>query len=299
MTRREFFWSGFSFAALTGLQSSAFASRFISGDSSWCLSLLPWENERLKGLDFAKQFKAEYLLLPSSLLASNDFKPANWKTDVKRAGIRGTGFLFGPISYNFEEQSSELERFTQLAEKAKSAGGKFILVGSQPRESYGPGPDKLKKLASSLNAAGLIAKSKGLKLYFRNDVETFLRSSQEIQQVLNQTDKKNVQLAFDFAHFVQSGSDFVPFLQSNGRRIGLVVLKDLQSPFNRHDGKKSYSYRFVEPGLGKLDFGRLFEVLKEIKTEPIFLPEPQLPDPRSPKQLSLDYLERLKPLIGL
>lgn len=299
MNRREFVWVGLKLSSLAAIAPGFITDAAPQGGNSWGFSLLPWDNSPLEGVEFAKKMKPDFFFISASFLKQKDFKSQDWKSATKKAGASGTGFFYGSLPFNFEDQTSEIERFTLVCEEAKAAGGKFVLVQGTARESYGPGPEKIRKLGSSLNAAGIIARSKGLRLFFQHGHETQIRTQEELGLLMAATEKKNIQLALDFAHFSLSGGNLDSFTSAHGRRIGLVVLKDLQSPFNRNDGKRSYNYRFTEPGIGKLDFSQLFTLLKDKGIRPIFLPDPQLPDARTPDKLSLDYLEKLRPFLGI
>jgi hypothetical protein len=294
MNRREFIQSGLTIASLAFVAGTDFAQAAILGSPSWGISLLPWNENFGSGLEFSKKLRPDFVFASGEILNQKDFKSEVWKASLKKAGSPKVGFWYGPVPHNFEDQTSETDRFSTFLDKAKLAAGKFVVVKASVRESYGPGLDKIRKLGSGLSAAGVLAKSRGLQLLFQNDYESMIRTPTELIQLLGATDRKNVQLAFDYAHFSLAGGNLASFLASSQQRIGLVLLKDLQTPFNRHDGKRSYNYRFTDPGVGGLDIAQLFASLKENRIKPVFVPDPSLPDSRLPEKITMDYLEPLK-----
>lgn len=129
-----------------------------------------------------------------------------------------------------------------------------------------------KYLVEGLNKAGEIAKENGMDLVYHHHAGTVVEQPEEIDRLMEMTDKNVVSLLYDTGHGYYGGNDPVQLLQKYIDRVKYVHLKDVRQNVLEQARKEHYSIRkcirsgmFTVPGDGVLDFEPVFKILIENK----------------------------------
>lgn len=125
-------------------------------------------------------------------------------------------------------------------------------------------------LASGLNKLGAVAAKKDMKIVFHHHMGTGVQTEEEIDRLMETTDKDLVYLLFDSGHLAYSGEDYIRVLTKYVDRIKHVHLKDIRPEVVKEvkEGKLSFLQgvrkgAFTVPGDGCIDFGPIFKILDD------------------------------------
>jgi len=164
-------------------------------------------------------------------------------------------------------------------------------------------PDKLARLADTLNEYGDRCRNFGLQAAIQNRVGTYLETPDEYEAIINHTEPELVGLAPDLGHWAYAGGDVDRLISEHRRRFVYPRLKGFDAKVFQHVVDEHLGFRqFVEAsgftplGEGTLD---LEEPLLRLENAEyggwvcVEL-EPGIAEPRASAQTGRDYLrERL------
>ena len=122
-----------------------------------------------------------------------------------------------------------------------------------------------------LNRLGKIAADEyGICLTYHHHMGTVVQDEDEVERMMEETDKKYVSLLFDTGHFKYCGADTLKMVQKYADRIKHVHLKDIRPEIVEKVKKENLSFlegvrqgTFTIPGDGCIDFEPVFRVLEE------------------------------------
>lgn len=122
-----------------------------------------------------------------------------------------------------------------------------------------------------LNRLGKIAADEyGICLTYHHHMGTVVQDEDEVERMMEETDKKYVSLLFDTGHFKYCGADPLKMVQKYADRIKHVHLKDIRPEVVEKVKKEDLSFlegvrqgTFTIPGDGCIDFEPIFRVLEE------------------------------------
>ena len=122
-----------------------------------------------------------------------------------------------------------------------------------------------------LNRLGKIAADEyGICLTYHHHMGTVVQDEDEVERMMEETDKKYVSLLFDTGHFKYCGADPLKMVQKYADRIKHVHLKDIRPEIVEKVKKENLSFLegvrqgiFTIPGDGCIDFEPVFRVLEE------------------------------------
>lgn len=122
-----------------------------------------------------------------------------------------------------------------------------------------------------LNRLGKIAADEyGICLTYHHHMGTVVQDEDEVERMMEETDKKYVSLLFDTGHFKYCGADPLKMVEKYAGRIRHVHLKDIRPEVVEKVKKEDLSFlegvrqgTFTIPGDGCIDFEPVFRVLEE------------------------------------
>ena len=122
-----------------------------------------------------------------------------------------------------------------------------------------------------LNRLGKIAADEyEICLTYHHHMGTVVQDEDEVERMMEETDKKYVSLLFDTGHFKYCGADPLKMVQKYADRIKHVHLKDIRPEVVEKVKKEDLSFlegvrqgTFTIPGDGCIDFEPIFRVLEE------------------------------------
>ncbi|HKL73319.1 MAG TPA: myo-inosose-2 dehydratase [Clostridia bacterium] len=119
-----------------------------------------------------------------------------------------------------------------------------------------------------LSSLGVIAKEYGITLTYHHHMGTVVQTAEEIDKMMEGTDKDTVFLLFDSGHLAYCGEDYIAVLKKYADRIKHVHLKDIRKEIVAKVKKEHLSFlqgvrlgAFTVPGDGDIDFEPIFDIL--------------------------------------
>lgn len=116
-------------------------------------------------------------------------------------------------------------------------------------------------LMKGLESLGELANEKHMKLVYHHHMGTVIQTTEEINQLMNDTNPDKVSLLYDTGHLVCSGEDPLNILQKHFSRIHHVHFKDIRVRKKQEALQNNYSFLqaikkglFTVPGDGDIDF---------------------------------------------
>lgn len=125
-------------------------------------------------------------------------------------------------------------------------------------------------LCEGLNKLGKIAKDMGITLTFHHHMGTSVQYFDEIDKLMEGTDKEYVNLLFDTGHLAYCGVDPYEVAVKYKERIKHIHLKDIRQEVVDEVRNNKYSFltgvrkgTFTVPGDGVIDFEPIFKLFRE------------------------------------
>lgn len=159
-------------------------------------------------------------------------------------------------------------RIVGASEQGNSIQGKMDLpiLTSKPYFT----DEEWKKVTEGLNELGRIALEKGMILTYHHHMGTGVQTMEEIDKLMEMTDKELVFLLYDTGHARFSDIDPVKLVKKYIGRIKHVHLKDIRKDVFERVKKEKMSFLnavkagvFTVPGDGMINFEPIFKVLAE------------------------------------
>ncbi|MDP9315336.1 MAG: sugar phosphate isomerase/epimerase [Chloroflexota bacterium] len=206
-----------------------------------------------------------------------------------RYGLRPAPGYVGTAFWEKERRDEILERVRRHAAFMREVGctelyvapGGFDYVtrsGQTRRETAGHvrpedslTDDQFEIFAETLNLAGEITLTEGVRSCFHNHVGTVIETREEVDRLLGLTDPALVFLGPDTGHLAWAGADPVSFCRDYAPRIKTLHLKDIDAAVRDRGREAGWDYGtfeqhgvFVELGEGCIDFPAIFAILHEV-----------------------------------
>jgi inosose dehydratase len=190
-------------------------------------------------------------------------------------------------------EAEDLATHVKHAQFVRDVGGLYLQVVDQRPRQRAAGTDDYTRMGRLLSELGRRTADLGIPLGLHNHMGNLSQAPDEVARVLAAADPRYVRLELDTAHYAQAGGDPAAAVERYRDRLLFLHVKDLESPV---PGRAADSYRFVEPGRGKLDFPVFFAALARTKFEGWAIVElDRVPDAaRTPKEsgeIARRYLE--------
>ena len=162
------------------------------------------------------------------------------------------------------------------------------------------------RLCDGLSLLGKIAEEYGITLTYHHHMGTVVQTAEEIDRMMDGTDKEKVFLLFDSGHLAYCGEDYLAVLKKYADRIKHVHLKDIRPEIVKKVKEEKLSFlqgvrlgTFTVPGDGSIDFKPVFEILDKAGYKGWLLVEAeQDPAIADPFKYAVKARNYIKPLIG-
>ncbi len=262
----------------------------------WGISLITWGPAFETGIEEAAQLGLKGIQPGINVYEAYKNKPAELRSKLKKAGLRMPAFSAGQVEGDPEKRQAQIQEFTEIARFVKSAGGKYLQAGTRKRDAYPPGKDKLLQLATALNEIGEAVRKTGIRLLIHPQMQQMCETPEELKFIMENTKPDLVGLVLDAGHYSLAGGNPAEAVLTYRKRIELVHIQDVVSPFPGHQGSKKTNFRFVEAGKGnKINWQELMKSLKKSGFKGWCMIETDAPadtkaSPKTTSQNSLDFL---------
>jgi len=175
------------------------------------------------------------------------------KYDVSLLGVYvGANFIYE------DALEDELFRIDKVAELAKRAGAKHLVLGGGAIRSTGPKQNDYVLLAKGLDKANELIKKHGLIASYHPHLGSLAQRPEEIDHIFSLTD---INFCPDIAHLVAGGSDALSMVKDYFKRIKYIHLKDIKNNV------------FVPLGQGEINLKDIISFLKDSHYEGDWLAE--------------------------
>lgn len=122
--------------------------------------------------------------------------------------------------------------------------------------------------AKGMNRLGEIADAMGIKLVYHHHMGTVVQTAEEIDRMMDMTDKDRFSLLFDSGHLAYCAQDYNAVLKKHIGRVKHVHLKDVRKTVVEQVRENKMSFlqgvragAFTVPGDGCIDFTPIFDTL--------------------------------------
>ena len=126
------------------------------------------------------------------------------------------------------------------------------------------------RFAKGMNRLGEIASSMGMKLVYHHHMGTVVQTAEEIDRMMEMTDKDNFSLFFYRGHLAECGADGLAVLKKHVSTAKHVPPTDIRPSVVKKVKEEKLSFlqgvrigAFTVPGDGCIDFAPIFETLDE------------------------------------
>ncbi len=209
---------------------------------------------------------------------------------------------------------AELDAYRRHVELLQKLGSSVVVTaegsGSVHWDSTGDRVTKVpwsdaewRNVSEGLEQAGDICHHYGLTLAYHPHLGTNIETTADIQHLLQTTDPRRVSLVLDTGHLAVAQVDTVGLIRSAPDRIAHVHLKSVRPEVvAKYQAGLGFleSVRagiFTVPGDGIVDFGPIFQALREVEYRGWCVIEaeqdPAVAEPVANMQRALAYLDRL------
>ena len=124
------------------------------------------------------------------------------------------------------------------------------------------------KFAKGMNRLGEIANSMGISLVYHHHMGTVVQTVEEVDRMMEMTDRDKFSLLFDSGHLAYCGQDYLAVLKKYADRVKHVHLKDIRQEVVKKVKEQKLSFlqgvregAFTVPGDGCIDFAPIFDIL--------------------------------------
>ena len=183
----------------------------------------------------------------------------------------GANFIYNEI---IKEEFYKIEK---AAEIASELGAKHLVVGGGASRSEGIKKEDYDMLGQGLNEVIDISKNYNLIASYHPHLGTIVQGPDQLDMLMPLTD---INLCPDTAHIEAGGGNSIEVVTKYANRIKYIHLKDYDSG------------RFLPLGKGKIDFGKIINILSDNGFDGAFTVEADgyEGDPAKAAELSYNYL---------
>lgn len=133
---------------------------------------------------------------------------------------------------------------------------------------YNLNNEEWKRMLDGFNRLGYVAKQHGISLTYHHHMGTVVQTAEEIDRMMEGTDKEYFSLLYDSGHLAYCGEDYLAVLEKYATRIRHVHLKDVRPQVLERVKNEKMSFldgvragAFTVPGDGVVDFSSIFMIL--------------------------------------
>jgi inosose dehydratase len=225
-------------------------------------SAITWGGNDIQAVKDISSLGFKGIQLRSNVLKEYGSKPELVKGFLKQYALEFPMFSSGNANINTGDDEAVIRMHVQNAKFVKAAGGNYIQLtnSSRPKEGL-PSSSDLQKYGKLINEIGKRTSDIGVQATYHNHMHQLGETPDEVEIIMDNCDDRNVKLLLDVAHYHQGGGDPTKAISNYKDRISSLHLKDVRQT----EGAGSRAYTFVELGQGAVDFGGIFEALRQIK----------------------------------
>lgn len=282
-SRRNFLVNLGSFAALSVLPKSAFASLVepplyppvdlsyfdkpitpAPSEIRFGYAAITWGGNDMQAIKEISELGFRGIQLRSNLLKDFGDKPKAISDILQQHQLQFVALSGGGPRAN-DTEAEAIAAQVKNATFLRDAGGLYLQMtdSSRPKDNK-PGAEDFKRLGRVLTEVGKRAVDLGVTLAYHNHMGSLGEAPEEVDQIMDATDPRYVKLLLDVAHYKQGGGDPARAIRKYRDRILFLHIKDVESPVPVEAGEQAKAYRFVELGRGKVDLPAVFAALKEV-----------------------------------
>ncbi len=138
---------------------------------------------------------------------------------------------------------------------------------------------------------------------YHHHMGTVVQTAEEIDTMMDMTDRESVFLLFDSGHLAYCGEDYLAVLKKYAHRIKHVHLKDIRPEIIKRVRDEHLSFlkgvrlgAFTVPGDGAIDFTPIFDILDKAGYEGWLLVEaeqdPAIANPFKYAKIAREYINK-------
>lgn len=178
-----------------------------------------------------------------------------------------------------------LNGWEKLLDDAKTVGHQFVVVPSLP-DATAQSLDEWKRWADRFNAAGDLARRRGLWLMFHNEPGHMkpIGSTVPYDLFIERTDPSKVRLQLDVGNMEVGGGKPLQYIQQYRDRYWSFHLKDVVQD-GTHD---------TELGAGRMNLRSLLAAIPEVQKKPCYVEQESPADELASARQNYSYLKRLQ-----
>jgi inosose dehydratase len=211
--------------------------------------------------------------------------PAQLRDELESRGLQVCGgTVFAALHHGKEALDAAIEAFGREARLLNAVGAKYLvhlpeqytdMHSGEATEAGELAAEQWSNLISGTNELGrVMLEEYGIELVFHPHVDTHVDSQERIEQFLQDTDPRYVNLCLDTGHIAYEGGDNVAIVKDYPDRIHYVHLKqvdpEVRERVRRENLPLSEAVKLgamVEPPYGEPDMPPLLEALAELGTD--------------------------------
>jgi inosose dehydratase len=202
--------------------------------------------------------------LRSSVIPKYPDNPEALKKLLDAKGLELSCFSSGQIQDAPEARHDELmETHLKNARFVQALGGHYMQITSGRNKDKAPGPADFERAGRFLNELGRRTTEIGVRVAYHNHMGALSEHPEELEQLMEATEPRFVDLLLDIAHYKQGGGDPVAAVPKYRHRLAVLHLKDVRPVAPEASGGKTY--QFCELGRGTVDVPGVIDALKKIE----------------------------------
>lgn len=295
LTRREFVTTlGGTAAAAVAFPNTLSAK----ADLKFGYAAITWQGKDRQAIEEVAAVGFKGIQLRSNLLPEFGHKPAALRELLARHKLMMVAFSSGNMRIDPAVEKEEMEKHTRHARFVRDVGGLYLQLTDERPKGRAVTAADYKRMGGLLTELGKQTADLGIPIGYHNHMNNLGERPEEVRAVLDAADPRYVKLQLDTAHYQQGGGDPVAAVKEYRDRLLFLHIKDLESPVPGATGDLSRSYRFVEPGRGKVNLKGVFMALEEVSFKGWAVVElDRVPDdartPKESAEIARRYVEGL------
>lgn len=198
-------------------------------------------------------------------------RPTEFKSLLSAKKLTLVALAAGEATLNPAARKQEIAEFAVKAKWLAEAGGLYLQTTNGARTAASkPAPDDYRKFGKHLTELGKRSlEDHGVKLAYRNCMNSLGERRDEIDRIMDATDPKYVWLLTDLAHLHITGADEVRYVRDYLNRLAYPHFNDVrifQPASATLDGSRvAAKYDLVELGQGKVNVAAAFQIMKDYR----------------------------------
>jgi sugar phosphate isomerase/epimerase len=178
-----------------------------------------------------------------------------------------------------------LNGWEKMLDDAKTVGHQFVVVPSLPDDTA-HSLDEWKRWADRFNAAGDLARRRGLWLMFHNEPEHMkpIAGVVPYDQFIERTVPTKVRLQLDFGNMEVGGGNPMQYLRQHYDRYWSFHIKDVAQD-GTHD---------IELGAGRTNLRALLAAIPDVQKKPCYVEQEAPADELASARENYNYLKKLE-----